>query len=414
MGVLRAIIVVGAAVLVVSRASAQRSPSADPDVSSFIPFCRGESSSPGIAIGDVNGDGRLDVVFGNGRHSPQPNLLYVNGSRRDLFFEPRLLGNSATYGVVLTDVDGDGDLDLIEGNDYGFWSVVWLNDGRGNYVAESYFGREDQTHAIAAGDLTGDGRPDVVVANRSDWSTDASKVYVNDGKGRFAESRLLAGGSAKAVAVALGDYNGDGHLDIVLGTLARYPNYLLLNDGTGRFPRAAPFGPDTDVSGNYIAAGDLDADGHLDVVAVNRGQASRIYFGDGKGGFPKSTTFGSDPAHAYAVTLGDMNGDGSLDVVVAYDALDYLAIGVDGTPAAFDSEGLTMILRRPRVEPNRVFLNDGHGRLRPGPTFGASATTARAVAVGDIDGDGRLDIVVGNNCANNALYLNRDLALPRR
>ena len=112
-----------------------------PDFSNFMPLCRGDLSTAGIALGDVNADGRLDLVFGNGRHWPQPNLLYINGNRSDLFFPPRPLGNSATYAVVLTDVDRDGDLDLVEGNDYGFWNTIWLNDGRGNFSEESFFGR---------------------------------------------------------------------------------------------------------------------------------------------------------------------------------------------------------------------------------------------------------------------------------
>ena len=121
------------------------------DFSRFVPICRGDQT-PGLALGDVDGDGRLDIVFGNGRHTPQPNLLFIqrNGGREP-FFPPRPLGNSATYAVVLVDLDRDGDRDLVEGNDYGFWNVIWMNDGRGNFSSESFFGVEDRTREIAVG-----------------------------------------------------------------------------------------------------------------------------------------------------------------------------------------------------------------------------------------------------------------------
>lgn len=384
-----------------------------PDFSNFMPLCRGELSTPGIALGDVNGDRRPDIVFGNGRHLPQPNLLYINGNRRDLFFPPRPLGNSATYAVVLADIDGDRDLDLVEGNDYGFWNTLWLNDGRGNFSAEYYFGVEDRTREIAVGDVTGDGFPDIVAANFVVAPGDISKVYINDGKGRFAEARRLPVGDADAAGVALGDFNTDKHLDIVLGTLAGHSNFLLLNDGTGRFPRAIPFGSPKD-NGDAIAVGDLDGDGNLDVVVGNTGQSHRIFFGDGKGGLPRSISFGPETGVTYAVAIGDIDGNGTLDVVAGYDTLDEFLVGTDGAPASFDSAGQVLMLNRVRHEPNRVYLNDGRGHLREGPTFGAPGNTIRAVALGDVDGDGRLDIVVGNNCANNAIYLNRDLALLRR
>lgn len=397
-------------VLVTSSRSTSASLAAQ-DFTQFIPLCRSDQTA-GIALGDVNGDDRLDVVFANGRHTPQPNLLYINGNRVGVFFPPRPLGNSATYRAVLADLDGDRDLDLVEGNDYGDWNVVWLNDGKGNFASEYYFGVEDRTRDVAVGDLTGDGVPDVVVANFVVVAGDASKVYVNDGRGNPSEARPLAVEEADAAAVALGDFNSDGHLDIVLGTLAGHPNYLYLNDGKGWFPRRVAFGAPQDAS-EGIAVGDLDGDGHLDVVAGNTGQPDRIYFGDGKGGFPRSSSFGPEAGPTRDVALGDIDGNGTLDVVVGYEATDISAVGADGTPASAESRGPIMFLYRLRKETSQVFLNDGRGNLRAGPTFGPAGAPTRAIALGDVDGDGRLDIVVGNNCANNAIYLNRNLSLQR-
>lgn len=363
------------------------------DLSLFHPLCRSDRT-PGIALGDVNGDGRLDVVFANGRHDAQPNLLYMGAGGREPFFPPRPLGNSASYAVVLADLDRDGDLDLVEGNDYGFWNAVWLNDGRGNFSSEEFFGVADRTRELAVGDVTGDGFPDIVAANFVVAPGDSSKIYINDGKGRFREARNLPVGDADAAGVALADFNGDRALDIVLGTLRGHPNYVLLNDGRGHFPQAIPFGSASDDS-ESVAVADLDRDGNQDVVVGNTGQQDRVYFGDGKGGFSRSVAFGSPTARTRAVALGDLDDNGTLDVVAGYESVDFVRIGDDR--GAF----------RLRDEVNRVYLNDGRGNLRPGPTFGPAGSPTRAVALGDVNGDGRLDIVVGNDCTANFVILNR-------
>jgi VCBS repeat protein len=83
-----------------------------------------------------------------------------------------------------------------------------------------------------------------------------------------------------------------------------------------------------------------------------------------------------------------------MDVVVGYESVDFLMI--DSLRGAF----------RLRDEVNRVFLNDGHGMLQPGPTFGASGAPTRALALADVDRDGRLDIIVGNDCTQNQVFFN--------
>ena len=380
--------------------------------SRFIPLCGG-NRTPGIALDDVNGDGRLDVVFGNGRHLPQPNLLYINGSPVDLFFAPRPLGNSATYAVVLADLNRDSHPDLVEGNDFGFPNVVWMNDGRGNFASAFAFGSEDRTRDLAVGDLTGDGFPDIVAANFVVVPGDASKVYVNDGYARFSDVRALPVGQADAAAVAVGDFNEDRRLDIVLGNLRGSPNHLYLNDGTGQFGRPVPFGPREDDT-QAVAVADLDGDKHLDIVVGNFNAPDRIFFGDGKAAFGRSISFGPERGPTRAIAVADMDGNGTLDVVVGYEAMDAVLVASDGsTVRTADTPGPTVFEYQLRDEMNRVYLNDGRGNLRAGPTFGAAGTPTRAIAVGDVDGDKRPDIVVGNNCADNAIYLNRALMSDR-
>jgi hypothetical protein len=106
--------------------------------------------------------------------------------------------------------------------------------------------------------------------------------------------------------------------------------------------------------------------------------------------------------------------NGTFDVVAGYEALDAILVGADGaTIRTPDTLGPTVFEYQSRDEMNRVYLNDGRGNLRAGPTFGTPGTPTRAVALGDVDGDERPDIIVGNNCADNAIYLNRKLIAGR-
>lgn len=402
MTVLCSLIVLGAAAAPALQRSAvpEAVPQAVPemDISGFISLCRDRSTSS-IAIGDVDGDGRLDVVFGIGRHRAEPNLLYISGYRTDLWFPPRLLGNSPSYRVELVDVNGDKHLDLVDVTDYGFNKVVWLNDGRGNFQAEAFFGRDENARGMAVGDLTGDGFPDVVLANRRGVRGEATNTfYVNDGTGQFRERRSLAGGGSFN-NVSLADFDGDGDLDIVAAGISGSSHYLYLNDGAGRFEPGKAFGvSNRDSDGANLAVADLNADGRPDVVLVNHGEPGQIFFGDGKGSFAPSVAFTDRvQTESYAVAIGDMDGDGSPDVVVGYTGRTY---------DVQETGGRTFVLHRPREEPNRIFFNDGKGNLRPGPSFGQGMHT-RAIRLGDVDGDGRLDIVMGSNCGENAVYLNR-------
>jgi len=382
----------------------QQPPLPEVDVSAFLSLCR-DHSTASVALGDVDGDGRLDVVLGNGRHRAAPNLLYISGYRTDLWFPARPLGNSPTYGVELVDLNADKHLDLVDVTDYGFNHVVWLNDGRGNFQAEAFFGRNDNARGVAVGDLTGDGFPDVLVANRRVPSGETTNVlYVNDGAGRFPERRQLPGGGSFN-NVALADFDGNGHLDAVAAGISGSPHYVYLNEGGGRFSRGKEFAVSNRASdGANIAAADMNVDGRSDVVVVNRGEPAQMFFGDGNGGFSRSVSFtGRAQTESYALAIGDMDANGSPDVVVGYAGREW---------DVQESGGRTFVLHRPRDEHNRIYFNDGKGNLRPGPIFGQGVHT-RALRLGDVDNDGRLDIVMGSNCGENAVYLNRSVTVRK-
>ncbi|MCP4537120.1 MAG: VCBS repeat-containing protein, partial [Chloroflexi bacterium] len=376
--------------IVVGNFSAQNVVYLSDGVGGFSPgnFGTGSDQTQSVAVDDVDGDGNLDIIAGN---YGEQNTVYLNdGSGAIAGVQPFGTGSDNTLSMALGDLSGDGDFDLVVGN-WGEPGATYLNDGSGTFAESDHFmGRDTKT--VALGDLNGDSYLDLVVGNHDDQNA----IFLNAGglpggtPGSFLDSpssaSLFRTGSPEIKSVAVGDVDDDGDLDIVAGNY--YQNILYLNDGNGIFDTARNFGPNSGLT-ESVALGDIDGDGDLDIVAGYRrgaypevGGQNVIYLNDGLGDFAASRYLGIDLHDTESIALGDIDGDGDLDIVAGNSRYHVF-------PAA----------------QNVIYLNDGTGGLTV-RTFGTGDDNTYSVALGDMDGDGDLDIVAGNKLQQNAIYLN--------
>ena len=232
-----------------------------------------------MAVADVDGDGDLDLVAGN---DGEQNVVYLNdGNATPGFATSVNVGptNDSTTALLVRDMDGDGDLDVVVGND-GEQNVVYLNDGNatpGFAVSVSVGPTNDDTSSLAASDLDRDGDLDLVVGN--DGTQD--RVYLNDGNATpgFAASVALGPSNSNTTSLDTGDFDGDGDVDVVVGVRFQF-NAVYLNDGGSPpgFATSVSFGPGSDDTRD-VTAFDFDRDGDLDVAVANQGQ-NRVYLND--------------------------------------------------------------------------------------------------------------------------------------
>ena len=351
-----------------------------------------DASTFSVALGDVDGDGDLDLVAGNGLSLDSRNRLFLNNGTDDpwngvLPFDFPL--SDPTAAVALGDVDGDGDLDLVVGN-LASANQLYLNNGTTdpwNAVSPlPLTGDQDDTTALALGDVDNDGDLDLVAGNEGQ----ANRVYLNDGDGDpwdlLASGDVITADADGTVSVALGDVDGDGDLDLVAGNnlgASGQVNRLYLNNGTSD-PWSGVVGSDITLDANVtssVALGDVDNDGDLDLIEGNgASQQGRLYLNDGTAD-PWGSASGSPISCGEVVTsqaLGDVDIDGDLDALAADSAV-----------------------------AQQIYLNNGSSSPFTGavckPIAGSAGFGGQAAALGDVDGDGDLDVVVGSGDTNEPI-----------
>ena len=333
-------------------------------------------TSANVSIGDVNGDGHLDIVLAKGRHWPLADRVLL-GDGAGHFSDGYDLGpaRDRSYSGRLVDVDRDGDLDVVVSNDAPDRKLVYLNDGKGHFRLGSTFGRPQwETRNATVVDLNGDGYPDIVVANRGD-STGANYICFNRGGGRF-DGDCVAFSHEPATTITAADFNGDGFIDLAVPHRNGGQSRVYLGGPGGSFSaaRTIPFGP-ASATIRMTEAADLDGDGLLDIVAIDERWGTAIYFGQRGGTFTERVPIGDLRISPYALAVADLNGDGKPDIVV-------------GNVSA----------------PSIGYFNDGSGRRFHPVRFGDARGTVYGLAVADLDRDGMADIAVARSDAPNVVY----------
>jgi hypothetical protein len=337
-------------------------------------YSTGASSVPhSIAVGDFNGSGNADlavadsgsnnlsVFLGNGDGTFQPAVNYGPGS------EP--------YGIAAADFIGDGKLDLALPNFSSGDVGMLMGNGDGTFQAAVTYGTGSQPSSVAVGDFNGDGKPDLALA---DNGSNAATVLLGNGDGTFQPAVNYSVG-AYPFGIAVGDFNGDGTPDLVVAQIygGQGGNLsVLLGKGDGTFQAAVNYRADQ--FPYSVAVGDFNGDGKLDLVAANDASGDvSVLLGKGDGTFQPAVNYaaGSLP---YSVAVGDFNGDGKLDLAVASSGSNSLS----------------------------VLLGNGDGTFQPAVTY-AAGTQPVSVAVGDFNGDGKPDLALANASDNNVqIFLN--------
>jgi hypothetical protein len=282
-----------------------------------------------------------------------------------------LLGPSA---AALVDADGDGDPDLVMGVGGSGEVDVLFNDGQVGFFPSGSYTASSEVRSIAAADLDGDGDPDLATA---DFDSGVVSVFRNQTDGTFAAAEGIAAPAPKSNPSALqaADLDGDGDVDLAVAVDFYDPGHdefgvdpgyvlVLLNDGAGTFSVAPGEAPSTRVRPVAIAVGDIDGNGALDIAVANNLTGSvTVLLNGGGGSFHHADDI--EIERPRSVTLADFDKDLDADLIVAGDSR-YMAL-----------------------------LSAGDGRFTPALDVEGPFYTAQATAATDVNFDGNLDACVG-------------------
>jgi hypothetical protein len=267
-----------------------------------------------IAVADVNGDGIPDLIVGDSGTYPYTNggvaVLLGNG---DGTFQPPIvtLLNNSTQLVAVTDVTGNGKLDLVVNFGQSSTAAVLLGNGDGTFQAPIPAPPGSGLSSLQVVDVNGDGKPDLITFNTFDGSVN---VFLGNGDGTF-QNGLRTDVGQYPTAVAVTDLNGDGIPDLVVAEgiqTYQLSRFLGNGDGTFRLAGSSPIG----IGINGFVVGDVNGDGIPDLMTRSSFDTTTVMFGTADGDFQVGPTYYVNFS-VTSMALADVNGDGFPDLVTS-------------------------------------------------------------------------------------------------
>jgi hypothetical protein len=377
-----------------------------PGFANAVSYGSGGNGANAVALGDVNGDGKPDLAVANWCTNTScttagTNVGVLLGNGDGTFGTVAVYASGGLYAdsIAVADVNGDGKPDLIVANNCADGACtggnlgVLLGNGDGTFQTAVTYALSGTATAVAVADVNGDGRPDLIVATTLNRAGLVG-VLINNGDGTFKAETTYSSGGQIALAVAVGNL-GNGHLDVVVankcadGTCTSSDVGVLLGNGDGTFRTAVTY-DSAGLHSDGVAIADVNRDGKLDVVVANSSTSTTVdngnvgvLLGNGDGTLQTAVAYPSGAFGATSVAVADVNGDGKLDLVVtncsgnASTCVGALAGGVG------------------------VLLGNGDGTFQAAVLSGSGGNAPFGVAVGDVNADGRPDIVAANCHSSN-------------
>jgi len=343
------------------------------------------SRSQAVAAADLNGDGKLDLVVGN-LDSATVSVFLGDGTatfKAHVDFATGLYPNS----LAIRDFNGDGKPDLALANGSGTVSIL-LGNGDGTFQPHVEYTAGPGAFSLAVGDFNADGKLDLAVANNNSNLSGTVSILLGNSDGTFQMHVDYPVGMGP-YSVAVGDFNRDGKLDLVV---ANYPSVftvsVLLGNGDGTFQSQVTYPVGRQPTS--VAVADLNGDGKLDLAVADftDGFVS-VLLGNGDGTFQSSVEYPTGRVPS-TIIIGDFNGDGKLDV-----ATSNFAPGGYTVPPGYIN----------------ILLGNGDGTFQAPVAF-VAGPNPDTVVVADLNNDGALDFITGSGSVPGAATFSVLLQVP--
>ncbi|CAF4016179.1 unnamed protein product [Adineta steineri] len=331
-----------------------------------------------IASGDFNGDNRLDIAVVNYDYNYVDIVLtYRNYTFLSQNTYSTDNGSNPT-SIAVVDFNNDKQLDIVVAN-YGTNNIgIFLSYGNGTFSTQITYstGDNSQPYAVTIGDFNNDKQLDIVVAN---YGTNNIGIFLGYSNGTFSSQTIYStGNGSRPRDVAAGDFDNDGQLDIAVANFDGWNIGIFLGYGNGTFSSQQTYPTGNSSNAQSIAIGDFNNDSRLDIAVANfYGDSMGVFLGYGNGTFADQVSY-SVPlsTHPYDIVIGDVNNDDHQDIIVTVDYSQSILI----------------------------FFGYGNGTFVEGNTYTTgSGSYPYSIAVGDVNNDNQLDIIVTNCGTNNVV-----------